>query len=42
MRAAARNFSDRLAYLGLRAVPAEPAHDLGKWAMRRRLLAPGP
>lgn len=35
------DFADRCAYQILRALPPEPAHELGKWAMARRLLAPG-
>ena len=35
-------FLDRLSYRGLQFLPAETAHDLGKWAMRHRLLSPGP
>lgn len=38
----ASNTLDRVAYHGLQAVSAERAHDLGKWAMARRLVAPGP
>src|SRR4051794_14011314 len=37
-----KDLMDRIGYQALRWVPAEAAHDLGKWAMRRRLLAPGP
>jgi dihydroorotate dehydrogenase len=36
------DIADRLAYQALRVLPPEAAHDLGKWAMRRRILAPGP
>ena len=36
-----KDFADRLAYQVLRILPPEAAHELGKWAMRRRLLAPG-
>ncbi|HWE01252.1 MAG TPA: dihydroorotate dehydrogenase 2 [Tepidisphaeraceae bacterium] len=42
MANAVKDLLDRTSYLGLRIIPPEPAHDLGKWAMRRRLLAPGP
>ncbi len=36
------NLLDRLTYGSLKLLPAERAHDWGKWAMGRRLLAPGP
>ena len=36
-----KDLADRMAYQALRVLPPEAAHDLGKWAMRRRLLAPG-
>src|SRR5665213_2471711 len=42
MANAFKNLFDRGAYFSLRLIPPEAAHDLGKWAMRRRLLAPGP
>lgn len=35
------DLADRIAYQALRVLPPEAAHDLGKWAMRRRWLAPG-
>ncbi|HET6246813.1 MAG TPA: dihydroorotate dehydrogenase 2 [Tepidisphaeraceae bacterium] len=41
MRFALNDFADRMGYRILRALPAEAAHDLGKWAMARRMLAPG-
>jgi dihydroorotate dehydrogenase len=33
---------DAFAHLALRALAPEPAHDLSKWAIQHRLLAPGP
>jgi dihydroorotate dehydrogenase len=42
MANALKDLLDRGAYFGLRVIPPEAAHDLGKWAMHRRLLAPGP
>ena len=42
MGAALKDFADRMAYQMLKNLPPETAHDLGKWAMRRRMLAPGP
>ena len=42
MPIACKDFTDRIGYQLLRALPPEAAHDLGKWAMARRLLAPGP
>jgi dihydroorotate dehydrogenase len=37
-----KDAADRMGYQLLRALAPEAAHDLGKWAMARRLLAPGP